>query len=144
MVYVIGIAVLIVLVCVLTDNLTVVLVGLAGLIVLMTLFILLFSIIGSAMLLTSHWREASFTRLDLPKETSRFKVAFYQINEGEIPNMFPEEGIMEQSLYKEGHSYKVLYNRKLGRVFDRFSILTILLGLVSASMLGGVLVVALI
>jgi len=77
-------------------------------------------------LLSSRRAEAEFSRIDT-KPNGKFKVAFYTIDGTEYPNVFPEEGILEKSLYKTGRKYRVYLNKK-GYVFDRFAVATCTLG----------------
>ena len=42
--------------------------------------------------------------------------------------MFPKEGIMEEMLYNKNKTYHVMLNERLERVFDRFAVVTCVLG----------------
>ena len=77
-------------------------------------------------LITSRKAEAEFSRIDT-KPNGKFKVAFYTIDGSEYPNVFPEDGILENSLYKKNRKYRVYLNKK-GYVFDRFAVATCTLG----------------
>ena len=77
-------------------------------------------------LLTSHKAEAEFSRIGV-KTKGRFKVAFYKVDGVEYPNVFPEEGFLEDKLYKKDRKYKVYLNKK-GYVFDRFAVATCTIG----------------
>lgn len=122
-------------VCVLTGNLGYILFAASAfLMVVAGLIILIFSIC-SIFLFFSKWKEVRFIRLDLPSEKSKFKVAYYLVDGEEIPCLFPEEGIFVKFLYRTDKNYHVLYHEKLGRVFDRFSIATCVVGVVCGSLL---------
>lgn len=94
-----------------------------GLILLLMIVLFLFFF---TRLITSHKAEAEFTRIDI-KPNGRFKVAFYNINGEEYPNVFPEEGFLEDKLYKKERKYRVFLNKK-GYVFDRFAVATCIIG----------------
>lgn len=124
-----------ILVCVLTGNLGYILFAASVfLMVISGLLILIFS--GcSVLLLCSKWKEAKFTRLDLPTDKAKFKVAYYLVDGEEIPCLFPEEGIFVKLFYRTDRTYHVLYHEKLGRVFDRFSVATCVIGVVGGIIL---------
>lgn len=124
---------------VLTGNLGYVLFGMSGFLLLTSVLLVIIFLICSILLLTSKWKEARFVGMDLPTEKSKFMVAYYLVDGEEIPCLFPEEGIFREKLYREDKTYHVLLNRRLGRVFDRFSIATCILGLVCGILLGGIM-----
>lgn len=127
-------------VSVLTGNLGYVLFGMSGFLLLTAGLMVLIFLVCNVLLLTSKWKEAKFVGMDYPTEKSKFLVAFYLVDGEEIPCLFPEEGIFRDRLYKEDKTYHVLLNRKLGRVFDRFSVATCILGLFFGILLGGVMI----
>ena len=79
-----------------------------------------------AKLITSQKREALFSHIG-KKTNGRFKAAFYIIDGVEYPNVFPEEGLLEDKLYKNEKKYNVFLN-KSGYVFDRFAAATCIIG----------------
>lgn len=89
-------------------------------------------------LLFSKRKEAQFLRTG-PVKDSKFQVAFYMIDGEEYPCMFPKEGILEDKLYQKEKTYHVMWNKKLGKVFDRFAMTTCVLGLVFSVVLSVVL-----
>ena len=125
-------------VSVLTGNLGYVLFGMSGFLLLTAGLMVLIFLVCNVLLLTSKWKEAKFVGMDYPTEKSKYLVAFYLVEGEEIPCLFPEEGIFRDRLYQEDKTYHVLLNRKLGRVFDRFSVATCILGLLFGILLGGV------
>ncbi|MCR5460344.1 MAG: hypothetical protein K6F51_10640 [Acetatifactor sp.] len=127
-------------VSVLTGNLGYVLFGMSGFLLLTAGLMVLIFLACNVLLLTSKWKEAKFVGMDYPTEKSRFLVAFYLVDGEEIPCLFPEEGIFRDRFYREDKTYHVLLNRKLGRVFDRFSVATCILGLFFGILLGGVMI----
>ena len=127
-------------VSVLTGNLGYVLFGMSGFLLLTAGLMVLIFLVCNVLLLTSKWKEAKFVGMDYPTEKSRFLVAFYLVDGEEIPCLFPEEGVFRDRLYREDKTYHVLLNRKLGRVFDRFSVATCILGLFFGILLGGVMI----
>lgn len=122
-------------VCVLTGNLGYILFAASAFLMFVAGLIILIFSICSIFLFFSKWKEVRFIRLDLPSEKSKFKVAYYLVDGEEIPCLFPEEGIFVKFLYRTDKNYHVLYHEKLGRVFDRFSIATCVVGVVCGSLL---------
>lgn len=77
--------------------------------------------------------EAKFTRIDkAPGENSRFKVAYYSVNGEEYPCVFPSEMILNDKMYRTDRTYHVLYNKRMKKVFDIWTVLTCILGLISS------------
>ena len=122
-------------VCVLTGNLGYILFAASGFLMIVAGLLILIFAACSVLLLCSKWKEARFVRLDLPTKNAKFKVAYYLVEGEEIPCLFPEEGIFVKLFYRTDRVYHVLYHEKLGRVFDRFSIATCVVGVVCGSLL---------
>lgn len=78
-------------------------------------------------LLFSKRKEAKFVRMDY-SPSSKYQVAYYLVEGKEYPCMFPKEGIMEEMLYNKNKTYHVMLNERLERVFDRFAVVTCVLG----------------
>lgn len=76
-------------------------------------------------LITSENVEAVFSKIDTSPK-SKFKTAYYTVNNAEYPNAFPAE--KSSRLYQSNKPLKVFLNRKINAVFDKFSIITIVLG----------------
>lgn len=94
-----------------------------GLILITMIILFLFFFIK---LIFSRKAEAEFSRIDI-KPNGRFKVAFYIVEGKEYPNVFPEEGFLEDKLYRKDRKYRVFLNKK-GYVFDRFAVATCTIG----------------
>ena len=94
-----------------------------GLILITMIILFLFFFIK---LIFSQKAEAEFSRIDI-KPNGRFKVAFYNVDGKEYPNVFPEEGFLEDKLYRKDRKYRVFLNKK-GYVFDRFAVATCIIG----------------
>ena len=139
MLYVIALAAIAILYCVLTDNLIYVLIGISVLIALVVAVLLIWSFVSIILMLMSKWKTAAFSRIDLPKENSRFNVAFYVVDGEEVRNIFPDEGILKDKLYRSDKEYRVLYNKRINKVFDRFSIATCIVGFIFG-VLGGIFI----
>lgn len=138
--YIFILIIIAVFVSVLTGKLWYLLFALAGfLLILSGMLVIIFSIC-SVLLLTSKWKKAQFLRVDLPSQEAKYKVAYYLVDGEEIPCMFPEEGIFRKILYRTDKTYHVLFHKKLGRVFDRFSMATCILGLACGTGLGTILI----
>ncbi len=85
-------------------------------------------------LLCSKRKESEFVRIG-PARGDRFQVAFYRVEGAEYPCMFPREAILEDKLYKEDKKYRVMWNQRKGKVFDRYACATCVLGLVLSVLL---------
>lgn len=96
--------------------------------VLTTLFAIGF-VFATVALLFSKRKEARFLRTG-PVKDSKFQVAYYLVEGEEYPCMFPKEGILEEKLYQKEKVCHVMWNQKLGKVFDRFAMTTCVLGLI--------------
>ncbi len=125
-----------ILVSVLTGSVMYLLLGAAGLLFILSGLLVITFLICWGFLLTSKWKKARFLRVEPPSEKARYKVAYYLIEEREIPCLFPEEGIFRDKLYRTDKVYHVLFHKRLGRVFDRFAIATCTLGLICGIGLG--------
>lgn len=80
-------------------------------------------------MITSKKRTASFSRID-QSPRSRFKVAWYTADGKEYPNIFPEEGFMQNKLYRSDKECTVLLSRNQKYVFDKFSAATCTIGFI--------------
>ena len=126
-------------VSVITGNLEYIIFGVTGFLLILSGMLVITFLICSVLLLTSKWKKARFLRVDLPSEKAKYKVAYYLVEGEEIPCLFPEEGIFRKQLYRTDKTYHVLLNKKLGRVFDRFALVTCILGLLFGTGFGTVL-----
>ena len=85
-------------------------------------------------LLGSKKKEATFLRID-KGPSGKFKVAYYLVEGREYSCIFPKEAVLEDKLYRADRTYRVMLHDKLGRVFDRFAILTCVLGTIAGTIL---------
>lgn len=107
-----------------------VIMGLIELVLISMLLLFLYQCIRMAF---SKRVEAQFTRIDMaPGEHSRFKVAYYTANGEEYPCVFPSEMILNDKMYRTDRTYRVLLNRRMGKVYDIWTILTCILGLITS------------
>lgn len=81
-------------------------------------------------LIFTRRKKAFFVRTGKP-EGSKFNVAYYLIDGEEYPCIFPRESGLA---YKENHEYTVRYSRRLNKVYDIWSILTCIIGLLFSIM----------
>ncbi len=95
-------------------------------------FMVLFFIYACILLALSKPRKAQFTRI-APAPKSRFRVAYYTIDGEEFPCIFPSEMILNDQMYKPGRTYHVMFNKRMKKVFDIWTNLTIILGLICSS-----------
>jgi len=80
----------------------------------------------------SKKKTAKFTKI-AKTEKSSFKVAFYMIDGEEYPCIFPSEMILNDKMYRPEKTYKVMYNQRMKKVFDIWTILTCILGLICSA-----------
>lgn len=99
--------------------------GALGLIGLTVAAMALFFVIFIVLLITSAKKDAVLSGIE-KKEGGRFRTAFYKINGKEYPCFFPAE---PKIMYKKDKPCRVLLNKRLGRVFDRFAVITCICGL---------------
>lgn len=127
--YIFVLIIIAILVSVLTGNFEYILFGVTGFLFILSGLLVITFLICFVLMLMSKWKKARFLRVDLPSEEARYKVAYYLVENEEIPCLFPEEGIFRKKLYRTDKTYHVLLNKKLEKVFDRFSVATCILGL---------------
>ena len=87
---------------------------------------LLLAVFFVRMLFTKK-HTASFSRID-KSPRSRFKVAYYIIDDTEYPNIFPEEGFLQNKLYRSDKSHTVFMTRNRKYVYDKFACTTCTIG----------------
>lgn len=101
-----------------------------GLVIFAMLLLFIFFFI---MLITSRKTEAVFTKTD-KRPNGKFNVAFYIIGDKEYPCIFPSEPNFRKLVYKEGKSYRVMLNNRMGAVFDKWAVTTCITGLIFSSL----------
>lgn len=105
---------------------TVVLIG-----ILLALFLILMLVMftySMFRLITSKKHEADFSKID-KNAKGKMNVAYYIINGKEYPNAFPYEKMMSKKLYNKDKKYTVYLNSNSGQTYDKYSFMTILLGM---------------
>ncbi len=137
--FILGIAVSLVLCIILGFGADIMIIGALGILGLIVLATALFFIIFMVLLVTSRKKEAVFKDVE-KKDERKFKTAVYMIDGKEYPCFFPAE---PKFVYKKDKTYRVMLNHRFGRVFDKFSIMTCVLGFLfsTAAATGIVLVV---
>ncbi|MDE5557963.1 MAG: hypothetical protein K2J32_09810 [Ruminococcus sp.] len=78
-------------------------------------------------LLFSKKTKADFSRIDRPEKT-KFRTAFYIVDDTEYPCVFPAESILINTLYKKDKKYNVWLDLRMKRVYDRFAFTTCVTG----------------
>lgn len=87
-------------------------------------------------MLLAKKRKAKFLRIDqAPK--GKFKVAYYEVDGAEYPCVFPSEMILNDKMYRPDREYSVRFSPRMGRVFDVWTNLTCVLGLLCFSLMAG-------
>ena len=101
------------------------------------LSMVIFFIFSMVLLALSKPRKAEFSKIDNPPNNkgnnSKFKVAYYIIDGEEMPCIFPSEMILNDQMYKKGRTYNVRFNKRMNKVFDIWTNLTIILGFICSS-----------
>ncbi len=93
-------------------------------------FIALFFTASLIIMLTAKKMPARFSRID-KRPNGRFSVAHYIIDGDEYPNIFPDEGIFRNRLYKTDKIYNVRIDKSRRFVFDRFACATTVIGFIA-------------
>lgn len=94
-----------------------------------------------ARLLFTKKHTASFSRID-KSPRSRFNVAYYIVDGTEYPNIFPEEGFLQNKLYPSDKSHTVFLTRNKKYVYDKFACTTCTIGFLLSiiSVFAGILI----
>ena len=92
-------------------------------------------------LLFTKKHTASFSRID-KSPRNRFNVAYYIVDGTEYPNIFPEEGFLQNKLYPSDKKHTVFLTRNKKYVYDKFACTTCTIGflLSIASIIAGILI----
>lgn len=89
---------------------------------------LLFFVITAFTFIGSKRRTAKFERIDRP-EGKAFPSAVYVSEGEELRNAFPNEFVLKKLLYKQGKETRLLVTRR-GKIYDKYSLITVFVGLV--------------
>ena len=79
-------------------------------------------------LIGSKKRRAVFDRIDKP-EKKPFPSAVYNTDDGEMRNSFPNEFVLKNRLYKKNREVFIRVTKR-GGVYDRYSQITVIAGLI--------------
>jgi len=127
-----------ILVCAWTGEMTYIWVVGYGLVLLVSALMIIGFAWSLVLLLRSERRSAFFVRWDLPDPESSYRVAYYLVEGTEHPCIFPEEGVLRKKLYRADRACRVRLHIKRGIVFDRYTIITTVVGLIGGLVLGSV------
>lgn len=136
--FVLGFSIIIILLLILGFGVDVIIIGIIALIGLAAAATEIVFLFFAVRLLFSKRTEAEFSRIGRTKK-SRYDVAFYNVGDEELPNVFPAEMVMKKRLYKSGKTVKLRVDVKKKFVYDRNARLTILLGVPLCTLLCGFL-----
>ena len=125
-------AVIIVLCIILGVSMDMMIIGAVGIVFLMILSMTLFFVYSTVRLVMSKKCSAKFLRID-KRESDVFSAAVYEIDGNEYFNAFPSEKL--RRIYKNNAQYEVLLNRHTKKVYDKLSVLTVVLGTISSLLL---------
>lgn len=132
--FILGLAIIIIILLILGFGPDVIIFGIIGLIGVLTVLTELFFLYCDVRLLFSKRRSATFTHI-AKREKTNYETAFYMTDDGELPNIFPCEMIMRKRLYDPERTVKVRVDAGKKFVYDRNALLTIIFG----TLLGGLL-----
>ncbi len=137
--FILGIVIIVVICIILGVRADFMIIGALGILGLIVLATALFFIVFMVILIFSKKKEAVFGGVE-KKDERKFKTAVYIIEGREYPCFFPAE---PEFVYKKEKTYRVMLNRRLGRVFDVFAITTCICGFIFsiAAVIGAVMLV---
>lgn len=127
--FIVGTAVVVVLCVILQVDMSIIAVGVT---IFMGLGILLFVLpifLYGYFIVTSKKKKAALLRFET-KEGQKRKIIIYEIEGKEYRCAFPAN---PERMYKKDKEHNVLLNRRLGWVFDTYSLITYAIWLISAS-----------
>ena len=125
--FLIGAAVIIILLLCLGVDWGMIAMGIIGLIGLGIVLLAIFFLVCAAALMCAERVTAVFS--ELRGDNRRFDVAYYLIDGREYPNLFPGEFVMRDKFYRKDKPVRVKLLRKAGVVFDKNAMGTIYVGL---------------
>ncbi|MBR4622608.1 MAG: hypothetical protein IKO44_03625 [Ruminococcus sp.] len=128
---VIGLVIIIVLLIALGVDTYYILLGVFLLMLLALAVTVIFFAATAFTLIGAQRRKVSFDRID-KAEGKRFNTAVYKDGEGEYRNAFPSEPLLKPLLYDKDRSTGIFVT-KGGKAYDRYSIVTIIVGLTVGS-----------
>ena len=114
---------------VLTGHPGYILIGVSVILFILSAALTIIFIICNVLLVMSKPAKGRYTRIDTQRDNDKYKVAYYLVNGEEYPCLFPEEGIFRKRFYNTEKECHLLVNRRLRKVFDRYAIITCVLGL---------------
>ena len=80
-------------------------------------------------LATTSRKEAECDGTSVP-EGRKMRFAFYILDGERYPCIFPAEGLSDEKFYQKGGKRTVFLQKRMKRVFDRYAVMTCVLGLV--------------
>lgn len=140
--YLLGFIIIVILLLILGIGFDVIISGVLILLLIITAASELFFVYFGIRILFSRRFSGSFVRIDKP-EKSRFDVAFYGTESGELPNVFPAEFVMRDKIYKPDKTVSLRLDAGKKYVYDRNARLTIGFGLLLCTLLTLALAVSL-
>ncbi len=127
--FVIAIVALVALCLCLGVDLSVIMLGVIGLLGLVMSAITVFFIACGVMLIGSERKSASFVRIDKnPK--GRYEAPYYLVDGAELASFFPAEIVLRNLFYRKGKKANVRICRGRGLLFDRYALITVIVGII--------------
>lgn len=125
--FILGLAVIVILLLILGIGADVIIYGFMGLLCLASGASALVLMYFAVRLMLSGKCTGKFTRID-KTEKSRYDAAHYMTELGELPNVFPAEMVMKKRLYNSEKTVKLRIDRGKRFVYDRNARATIISG----------------
>lgn len=127
--FIVGTAVVVVLCVILQVDMSIIAVGVTIFMGLGVLLFVLAIFLYGYVIVTSKKKKATLLRFET-KEGQKRKIIIYEIEGKEYRCAFPAN---PERMYKKDKEHNVLLNRRLGWVFDTYSLITYVIWLISAS-----------
>ncbi len=132
--FILGIAVIVIILLILGFGVDVIMIGFVGLLCLMSASSSVVLLYFGVRLMFSKRCEGEFTRIGRQGKR-RYDAAFYSTDEGELPNVFPAEVVMKERFYRPDKKLRMRIDRGKKYVYDSNARLTIILGTPLCSLL---------
>lgn len=127
--FIIGIAIVFILLLCLGASMELIISVALGIIGLFIVFMTLVFVYAFAVMLASRKSTGVFV-YSKNEEKSKIPFAYYNIEGSEYKNMFPMEVIFQKLIYKEQKEIKLLLNSKKKRCFDNNAVICCILGII--------------
>lgn len=125
----IAVAIFLILILLFTGHSNIAVIVLSILIVAAAVFMTFFFVINFIVFLFFRSGDAEYSRIE-ERANGKWRNACYIIDGEEYRCIFPFDGLFVKQPYKENAKCHVRFNAKIGKVYDKYAIITTILGLV--------------